>query len=155
MTSAPTSPAGTSSRRLASGRARCSLPVAHRRSRARSATASPWPTPTLTPFQPSLPTGTPRPTEIPSATPTPWTWSLPTQPGALPAATGESASKYDGRKLCFVLWDHQLARYNYKPRNPKVPLPETCPLLSGVANRMTAEWEAYWKGTLACLQSRT
>jgi hypothetical protein len=47
-----------------------------------------------------------------------------------------------------VLWDHQLARYHYKPRNPKVPLPETCPLLSGVANRLTAEWEAYWKGIL-------
>ena len=66
----------------------------------------------------------------------------------MPAATDESGSKYDGRKLCFVLWDHQLARYNYKPRNPKVPLPETCPLLSGFANRMTAEWEAYWKGIL-------
>ena len=112
------------------------------------ATPSPWPTPTLTPFQPSLPTGTPRPTDIPSATPTQWTWSLPTQTGAAPAATGESGSKYDGRRLCFVLWDHQLARYNYKPRNPKVPLPETCPLLSGVANRMTPEWEAYWKGIL-------
>ena len=106
-------------------------------------TASP-PTPTLTPFQPSLPTGTPRPTQIPSATPTPWTWSLPTQ--TLPP--GVANGKYDGRKLCFVLWDHQLARYHYKPRNPKVPLPETCPLLSGVANRLTSEWEAYWKGIL-------
>jgi hypothetical protein len=112
-------------------------------------TASPWPTPTLTPFQPSLPTGTPRPTAIPSATPTPWTWSLPTQTMAVtPVAR---TSQRVGHGLCFVLWDHQLARYNYKPRNPKVPLPETCPLLSGVANRMTPEWEAYWKGILrAC-----
>jgi hypothetical protein len=108
-------------------------------------TARPFSTHTPTPFQPSFPTGTPRPTEIPSATPTPWTWSLPTQPSA---ATLESNSKYAGRKLAFVLWDHQLARYNYKPRNPKVALPETCPLLSGVANRLTPEWEAYWKGIL-------
>ena len=107
-------------------------------------TATPWPTPTLTPFQPSIPTRTPRPTDIPTATPTPWTWSLPTTPVA--GATGDD--KYAGRKLCFVLWDHQLARYNFKPRNPKVPLPETCPLLSGVANRMTGDWEAYWKGIL-------
>jgi hypothetical protein len=52
------------------------------------------------------------------------------------------------RKLCFVLWDHQLARYGFQPRDPSTPLPETCPLYSGAAHIMTAEWEAYWKGIL-------
>src|SRR5574340_1407432 len=107
-------------------------------------TSTPWPTPTLTPFQPSLPTRTPPPTETPSPTTTPWTWSLPTPS----AAATQQDDKYAGRKLCFVLWDHQLARYNYRPRNPKRPVPQTCPLLTGVANRLTAAWEAYWKGIL-------
>lgn len=50
--------------------------------------------------------------------------------------------------LCFVLWDHQLAMYHYKPRNLKTPVPETCPLKSGVNNRLTPAWEEYWKGIL-------
>jgi TAT (twin-arginine translocation) pathway signal sequence len=52
------------------------------------------------------------------------------------------------RKLCFVLWDHQLARYDYKPRNLKNPVPETCPLYSGAKNPVTPAWEAYWRGLL-------
>ena len=117
-----------------------------------ASTPGPRPSPTLTPFQPSPPTLTPRPTEIPSATPTPWTWNLST-PTADASAVAEDAGSQKVRQgpLCFVLWDHQLARYDYKPRNPKVPLPETCPLLSGVANRMTPDWEAYWRAILmAC-----
>ena len=55
---------------------------------------------------------------------------------------------YKGRRLCFVLWDHQLARYDYKPRNLNKPVPETCPLYSGAANTVTPEWEAYWRGIL-------
>ena len=56
--------------------------------------------------------------------------------------------KYKGRKLCFVLWDHQLAKYNYQPRNLKHPVPETCPLYSGASNPVTPAWEAYWRGIL-------
>lgn len=52
------------------------------------------------------------------------------------------------RKLCFVLWDHQLARYNYRPRNLINPVPETCPLYSGTKNPVTPAWEAYWRGLL-------
>jgi hypothetical protein len=54
----------------------------------------------------------------------------------------------EGGHLCFVLWDHQLARYHYKPRNPEVSLPETCPLKSGVNNRLTPAWIEYWRGIL-------
>jgi hypothetical protein len=46
------------------------------------------------------------------------------------------------------LWDHQLARYNYRPRNLVNPVPETCPLYSGAKNPVTPAWEAYWKGLL-------
>jgi hypothetical protein len=52
------------------------------------------------------------------------------------------------RKLCFVLWDHQLARYGFEPRDRSTPLPETCPLYSGAANVLTPAWQAYWKGIL-------
>ncbi len=52
------------------------------------------------------------------------------------------------RTLCFVLWDHQLARYHYMPRNLKNPVPETCPLYSGAVNPVTPAWEAYWRGIL-------
>ena len=52
------------------------------------------------------------------------------------------------RKLCFVLWDHQLAQYNYAPRNLTNPVPETCPLYSGAKNPVTAAWEAYWRDLL-------
>ncbi len=65
-----------------------------------------------------------------------------------PTPTAIPTPKYAGRKLCFVLWDHQLARYNYQPRDRKHPVPETCPLYSGAINPVTAAWEAYWKGIL-------
>lgn len=55
---------------------------------------------------------------------------------------------YKGRKLCFVLWDHQLAKYDFQPRNLNSPVPETCPLYSGASNPVTPAWEAYWKGIL-------
>lgn len=74
-------------------------------------------------------------------TPTP----TPTPP---PVPTPASGEKYQGRKLCFVLWDHELAKYNYQPRNLKNPVPETCPLYSGAINPVTPAWEAYWKGIL-------
>ena len=79
----------------------------------------------------SLPTATftPTITPIPITTPVPTATSTP-------------------RKLCFVLWDHQLARYNYRPRNLYSPLPETCPLYSGARSPVTPAWEAYWKGLL-------
>ena len=54
----------------------------------------------------------------------------------------------DPRKLCFVLWDHQLAQYDFKPRRPNIPLPQTCPLYSGARNPLTPEWQAYWRGIL-------
>jgi hypothetical protein len=54
----------------------------------------------------------------------------------------------DPRKLCFVLWDHQLEQYNFKPRRPNIPLPQTCPLYSGARNPLTPEWQAYWRGIL-------
>ena len=63
-------------------------------------------------------------------------------PGIQPTATP------DPRKLCFVLWDHQLAQYNFKPRRPNIPLPQTCPLYSGARNPLTPEWQAYWRGIL-------
>jgi hypothetical protein len=47
-----------------------------------------------------------------------------------------------------VLWDHQLAQYDYKPRNIKKPVPETVPLRSGATIHLTAAWEAYWRGIL-------
>lgn len=74
-------------------------------------------------------------TPTPRATPSPVPSAVPTE-------------KYAGRKLCFVLWDHQLERYEYKPRNIKKPVPETCPLYSGATNPITPAWEAYWKGIL-------
>src|SRR5512143_912491 len=59
-----------------------------------------------------------------------------------------STPSYAGRKLCFVLWDHELERYSYKPRNVKHPVPETCPLYSGATNTLTPAWIAYWQGIL-------
>jgi hypothetical protein len=105
--------------------------------------------PTMTPFQPSLPTAIPTATHLPAATathaaqalptatPTLWTWSL-----ATPTMTA------DPRALCFVLWDHQLARYGFRPRSTRAPLPETCPLRSGATLSLTPAWEAYWRGIL-------
>lgn len=57
----------------------------------------------------------------------------------------------DPRKLCFVLWDHQLARYGYRPRNLYKPVPETCPLFSGARNRLDDDWIEYWQGILKLL----
>ena len=65
-----------------------------------------------------------------------------------PAATATAQPKYKGRNLCFVLWDHQLARYGFRPRNMKHPVPETCPLYSGSSMRMTPAWTEYWRGIL-------
>src|SRR5512140_578775 len=65
-----------------------------------------------------------------------------------PLPTPVATPKYAGRKLCFVLWDHQLAKYDYQPRNLRRPVPETCPLYSGASNRVTPAWEAYWRGIL-------
>ncbi len=65
-----------------------------------------------------------------------------------PAATAVPTPKYKGRKLCFVLWDHQLEIYKYQPRNLKKPVPETCPLYSGATNTLTPAWVAYWQGIL-------
>jgi hypothetical protein len=75
---------------------------------------------------------------IPTATPLP----TPTRP-----APGKSSPPAD-RKLCFVMWDHELKRYSYKPRNPRRPVPMTCPLYSGATNTLTPAWIAYWKGLL-------
>ncbi|HTP01451.1 MAG TPA: twin-arginine translocation signal domain-containing protein [Anaerolineales bacterium] len=68
------------------------------------------------------------------------------QPTAVPSPI--PTVTYAGRKLCFVLWDHELARYDYKPRDLKNPVPETCPLYSGASNPVTPAWEAYWRGIL-------
>src|SRR5512147_1641461 len=76
-------------------------------------------------------------TVAPTATATPWP-----DPAVTPTMTP------DPRKLCFVLWDHQLAKYNYKPRHPGIPLPETCPLFSGARNPLSPAWQEYWRGLL-------
>ena len=60
--------------------------------------------------------------------------------------SGKSVTIRNG--LCFVLWDHQLEKYHFKPRNIKNPVPETCPLYSGAKNPITPAWEAYWRGIL-------
>ncbi len=82
------------------------------------------------------------PTDPASATP---------PPTAIPTATVKPTATPDPRKLCFVLWDHQLAMYGYRPRNPDHPLPETVPLKSGVNNRLSRAWIAYWQGLLQLL----
>ncbi len=73
-------------------------------------------------------------------TPSPVATSTGPTPGPTPS--------YAGRKLCFVLWDHELERYSYQPRNPKHPVPMTCPLYSGATNTLTPAWIAYWQGIL-------
>jgi hypothetical protein len=84
---------------------------------------------------------TPAPTGTPSTTPT---------DGPAPASqwTPGAGSQYFGINLCFVLWDHQLARYHYQPRNIYTPVPETVPLFSGASNLLTYGWIAYWRGIL-------
>jgi hypothetical protein len=62
--------------------------------------------------------------------------------------TPGSTPSYAGRKLCFVLWDHELERYAYRSRNLKHPVPMTCPLYSGATNKLTPAWIAYWQGLL-------
>ena len=66
----------------------------------------------------------------------------------LPFRTPGPTEAYAGRKLCFVLWDHQLARYGFRSRNLQDPVPMTCPLYSGAANPVTPAWREYWKGLL-------
>jgi hypothetical protein len=110
-----------------------------------SSTASPTASPTETPTATFTPTDTRTPTVTPTETSTPTV--IPTftpRASPTPDTTGTAAAGH----LCFVLWDHQLARYNYKPRNPQRPLPETCPLKSGVNNRLTRSWIEYWQGIL-------
>ena len=80
-----------------------------------------------TPTNPA--TSTPPPTRTPLAGPT----------------TGPTPQS---RRLCFVLWDHQLAMYDFRPRNLNTPVPETCPLYSGDVNPLTPDWISYWKGLL-------
>ena len=75
------------------------------------------------------------PTEIPSPT---------SNPTATPALTPTP----DPRLLCFVYWDHQLAKYNFMPRNLQTPLPETCPLYSGDVNPLSPAWVTYWRAIL-------
>ncbi len=81
------------------------------------------------------------------ATPT-----VPPSPTPAPTRTPLAAQTPDPsggtRLLCFVLWDHQLAMYGYRPRNLNNPVPETCPLYSGDINPLTPDWIAYWRGLL-------
>ncbi len=72
----------------------------------------------------------------------------PATPTATPMDLSGLTSQYARRKLCFVLWDHQLAQYGYRSRNLYDPVPETCPLQSGAVNPMTPEWITYWRGIL-------
>jgi len=110
-------------------------------------------TPPLTPATEAIPTHTATPALGPTGTPI--TYSTPT-PFSLDAVQQSNVPFWmqtptggpDPRKLCFVLWDHQLARYGYHPRNIHVPLPETVPLLSGGVNRLNKAWEQYWRGIL-------
>lgn len=96
--------------------------------------------PGLSPLPPTVArTSTPR---IVSPTPPPGATATPLDiPGLSPVT-------YKGRKLCFVLWDHQIERYGYRPRNLIDPVPETCPLASSDVSPMTPAWIAYWKGLL-------
>lgn len=95
--------------------------------------------PTLAPMISTPPrTSTPR---IMSPTPPPAATSTPLDLSGL-------ISQYAPRKLCFVLWDHQLEQYGYRSRNLYNPVPETCPLKSSAVSPMTPEWTAYWKGLL-------
>jgi hypothetical protein len=72
----------------------------------------------------------------------------PLSPPAAAASWPSPTITPDPRKLCFVLWDHQLAKYDYQPRNLKNPVPMTCPLYSGARNPLTPQWQAYWRNLL-------
>jgi len=115
---------------------------------------APAQTPTAAPTSTFTPTDTPTltlpPTETSSPTPFP-TWTPAPTETPTPTPTLEAADETGTGHLCFVLWDHQLAMYHYKPRNPKKPLPETCPLKSGAKNRITPAWQEYWMGILYLL----
>jgi hypothetical protein len=89
------------------------------------------------------------PIQVPSATSLPTGTKLPTATN-LPTGTSAPTATITAtpRKLCFVLWDHQLTQYNFRPRNLYSPVPETCPLYSGTKNPVTPAWEAYWRGIL-------
>ncbi len=97
--------------------------------------------------------GSPAPLVRPADTPTPRIVTpTPEVSGtAGPAPTPGPHVSYEGRKLCFVLWDHQLAQYGFKPRNMKNPVPETAPLYAGVAMQVTPAWQDYWQGLLRLL----
>jgi hypothetical protein len=88
----------------------------------------------------------PTETSTASETPTEESGIVPSQRGLVEGPGLQTAQA--AKLLCFVLWDHQLAQYSYKPRNIKKPVPETCPLRSGATLRITAAWEAYWRGIL-------
>ncbi len=92
------------------------------------------------PSQTTTPSPFPTSTTIPTPTPPPAVVDIPTFPPTP-----------DPRKLCFVLWDHQLAMYGYRPRNLFKPVPETVPLRSGANNRLTPIWINYWQGILRLL----
>lgn len=95
----------------------------------------------------------PAPFITPADTPAPRIVTpTPENPGtAGPAPTPGPDVSYEGRKLCFVLWDHQLAQYGFRPRNMKNPVPETVPLYAGVAMLVTPAWQDYWEGLLHLL----
>lgn len=99
------------------------------------------------PLDPPLPEpglgATPRSTRTPRIV-------TPTAPATPPGLIGtlDAAGKYAGRKLCFVLWDHQLARYAFRPRDLQHPVPMTCPLRSGAALKVTPAWQEYWRWLL-------
>jgi hypothetical protein len=111
-----------------------------------TSTATPSSTPTLTETPTAIPTEAPTDTETPTELPTEEIGIVPA--GTASRAGGSAGTSAGGKLLCFVLWDHQLAQYDYKPRNIKKPVPETCPLRSGATIRLTAAWEAYWRGIL-------
>jgi hypothetical protein len=121
----------------------------------------PWPFGAATSTQTGTASPTSPPTDTPTATPTATDTRTPTAtptntstPTVIPSFTPQAShtpvmtETAEGGHLCFVLWDHQLARYGYKPRNPKKPLPETCPLRSGANNHLTPAWIEYWRGIL-------
>lgn len=94
------------------------------------------PSPSQTATVPPYPTST----TIPTPTPPPAVVDIPTFPPTP-----------DPRNLGFVLWDHQLAMYGYRPRNLFKPVPETVPLKSGANNRLTNAWIEYWREILRVL----
>lgn len=98
------------------------------------------------------PTGLLPPSPVPTSPVDPTATTTPASAQPTSAAAVESPTPTaDPRKLCFVLWDHQLAMYGYRPRNLYKPVPETCPLRSGANNRLNQGWISYWRGILHLL----